>query len=68
MVNIMFNLSLFLKNFFMKFILILILSVFLVSCSSAQLPSLPDLPNWAKPSTTINKVKDIFTKEDSKEN
>tara|TARA_Y100001970_G_C14079550_1_gene773906 strand:+ start:198 stop:401 length:204 start_codon:yes stop_codon:yes gene_type:complete len=56
-----------LTNLTYKLLLVLILSIFISSCSSSRLPSLSDVPDWAKPKTTINKIKGIFSKEDNKE-
>ncbi|MBL41302.1 MAG: hypothetical protein CMM49_01430 [Rhodospirillaceae bacterium] len=53
-----------LTNLTYKLLLVLILSTFISSCSSSRLPSLSDVPDWAKPKTTINKIKGIFSKED----
>ncbi len=56
-----------LTNLISKSILVLILSFFISSCSSSRLPSLSDVPDWAKPTTTINKIKGIFSKEENKD-
>ena len=51
-----------------KLLLVIILSAFLSSCSSSNISSLPDVPNWAKPTNTINKIKGIFSKDDQRDN
>ena len=54
-------------NLFAKLSIVIILCIFLSACSSSRLPSIPEVPDWAKPTNTINKIKGIFTKEENKD-
>ena len=54
-------------NLLAKLSMVIFISIFLSSCSSSRMPSMPEVPDWAKPTNTINKIKGIFTKEDNKD-
>ena len=54
-------------NLLAKLSIVIILSIFISSCSTSKLSSVPEVPDWAKPTNAINKIKGIFTKEEDKD-